>query len=179
MMTCQHCGKRFAKRRGTRFFCSRECSASSRRKPGTYERQLANSRRWKKRNRAHHIAQSISYYKTRRKADPAWWEKRKAANRVKIKKSRLELLMAYGGLSCSCRHSNGPCGPKPLEHLALDHMNKRVRKKYPQTGWAICSPLRKAGWPSGFRVLCHNCNMALGFYGKCPLAKPSMEAIGG
>ncbi len=28
--------------------------------------------------------------------------------------------------------------------------------------------LEKNGYPEGFRVLCHNCNMALGFYGYCP-----------
>jgi hypothetical protein len=24
------------------------------------------------------------------------------------------------------------------------------------------------GFPSGFRTLCHNCNMAKGLYGTCP-----------
>ncbi len=28
--------------------------------------------------------------------------------------------------------------------------------------------LRNQGWPQGFRILCHNCNMARGFYGRCP-----------
>lgn len=27
---------------------------------------------------------------------------------------------------------------------------------------------RRNGYPKGFRVLCHNCNMAIGFYGYCP-----------
>lgn len=28
--------------------------------------------------------------------------------------------------------------------------------------------LRRNNYPNGFQVLCHNCNMAKGFYGKCP-----------
>jgi len=30
------------------------------------------------------------------------------------------------------------------------------------------SLLRRLGYPDGFRVLCHNCNMAYGFYKTCP-----------
>jgi hypothetical protein len=28
--------------------------------------------------------------------------------------------------------------------------------------------LRKHNYPPGFRVLCHNCNMAFGHFGRCP-----------
>jgi hypothetical protein len=28
--------------------------------------------------------------------------------------------------------------------------------------------LRTHGYPSGFRVLCHNCNFSFGHYGYCP-----------
>lgn len=30
--------------------------------------------------------------------------------------------------------------------------------------------LKQLGFPSGYRVLCHNCNQAIGFYGRCPHA---------
>lgn len=30
---------------------------------------------------------------------------------------------------------------------------------------------RKNNYPKGFQVLCHNCNLAKGFYGKCPHQK--------
>ena len=26
-------------------------------------------------------------------------------------------------------------------------------------------------FPEGFRVLCHNCNQAIGYYGECPHAR--------
>jgi hypothetical protein len=28
--------------------------------------------------------------------------------------------------------------------------------------------MRDQGYPPGFRVLCHNCNMAIGLFGVCP-----------
>lgn len=28
--------------------------------------------------------------------------------------------------------------------------------------------LKRNDWPKGFRVLCHNCNSSLGYYGYCP-----------
>jgi hypothetical protein len=28
--------------------------------------------------------------------------------------------------------------------------------------------LKRNNYPTGFRVLCHNCNLAIGFYGYCP-----------
>lgn len=56
--------------------------------------------------------------------------------------------------------------------MAIDHTQgggKRHRAKLKTEGgrgfyhWLI-----KNGFPEGFRVLCHNCNNALGFYGYCP-----------
>ena len=35
-------------------------------------------------------------------------------------------------------------------------------------GWII-----KNNFPEGFKILCHNCNNAKGFYGKCPHQKQS------
>ena len=31
--------------------------------------------------------------------------------------------------------------------------------------------ITKNNSPKGFQILCHNCNMAKGFYGKCPHQK--------
>jgi hypothetical protein len=33
--------------------------------------------------------------------------------------------------------------------------------------------LRQNSYPTGYRVLCHNCNFALGHYGYCPHKHPS------
>lgn len=83
------------------------------------------------------------------------------------RKQRLECISHYsnGKNSCKC------CGENHLEFLAIDHINgggskerKEIKKKY----YSIYSYLIKTGFPEGYRVLCHNCNLSLGFYGYCP-----------
>jgi len=70
---------------------------------------------------------------------------------------------------CAC------CGENMIEFLAIDHINgggKQHRKEINNPGgknfyvW-----LRVRNWPSGYRVLCHNCNQAIGAYGVCPHKK--------
>lgn len=87
---------------------------------------------------------------------------------------RLEVLTQYSSKEkpvCAC------CDEPALEFLALDHTNgggnkhkKEVRHVYK---W-----VKKNGYPDGFRVLCHNCNQALGAYGYCPhQRKANIESI--
>jgi hypothetical protein len=80
-------------------------------------------------------------------------------------RQRLEVLSHYsnGDVKCSC------CGEREYKFLCLDHINgggtqhrKSLGTKY------IFSFLKQAGFPEGYQVLCYNCNMAKGFYGKCP-----------
>ncbi len=66
-------------------------------------------------------------------------------------------------LECKC------CGEKHYEFLALDHIHgggtqhrKQLKSRY------IYSYLIKDGFPKGYQVLCHNCNMAKAFYKRCP-----------
>jgi hypothetical protein len=77
---------------------------------------------------------------------------------------RLDTLNAYGG-KCDC------CGEERPEFLALDHINGGGGKERRNgiTGITLMRKLKKEGYPKGiFRVLCHNCNLSLGFYGYCP-----------
>ena len=80
-------------------------------------------------------------------------------------KLRQEILEAYGG-RCAC------CGETPPEFLALDHINGRGKKDTPllkARGLQLYLMLKRLGFPKEeFRLLCHNCNNALGFYGYCP-----------
>jgi hypothetical protein len=79
--------------------------------------------------------------------------------------SRQRALTHYsnGGSNCAC------CGESRYEFLALDHIHGKGQQQRNSTGtknldrWA-----RINGWPAIFRVLCHNCNLARGFYGHCP-----------
>ena len=93
---------------------------------------------------------------------------RGAINALKRKsdaKFRVEALTHYGG-KCAC------CGESKLEFLCLDHINGGGNEDRRQhgLGTSFYRWLRTNGYPDGFRVLCYNCNMALGMYGSCPHA---------
>ncbi len=67
----------------------------------------------------------------------------------------------YGG-SCAC------CGESRLAFLAIDHPNNDGAAHRKSGVDKIGNWLFKHNYPKGFRVLCHNCNCARGFYGFCP-----------
>jgi hypothetical protein len=76
-----------------------------------------------------------------------------------------ETVIAHYGGRCAC------CGEDEFAFLALDHKDGGGTKHRNELGkrgndmvrWAITN-----GLPPIFRVLCHNCNQAIGFYGRCP-----------
>ena len=86
------------------------------------------------------------------------------ANRRRAgQKLRQTVLKAYGG-KCTC------CGENHPEFLAVDHINGGGTKHRREVGagttfyrWLI-----KNGCPAEYRLLCHNCNASLGYYGACP-----------
>lgn len=121
------------------------------------ERRAADRERFRETNRR--------YY--RRHREKAYLASLDAGKRYRVK-VRLEALRHYGGERpvCVC------CGESTYEFLALDHINgggnahrKSIRPTSVQSmyEWA-----RRNGYPPIFQVLCHNCNMAKGFYGECP-----------
>jgi hypothetical protein len=82
------------------------------------------------------------------------------------RKRRIDVMRHYCNghdPSCVC------CGESRYEFLSFDHVNgggtKHV-KQIRQT--AIWKWIESNGYPLGFQILCHNCNMAKGIYGKCP-----------
>lgn len=85
---------------------------------------------------------------------------------------REEALDAYGH-KCEC------CGESHSAFLAIDHRNgngNQLRKHktngHPSRGGlGMYLFLRKQGFPTEFRLLCHNCNMASAMYGRCPHAE--------
>lgn len=77
---------------------------------------------------------------------------------------RKRVIEALGG-ECEC------CGENRFEFLALDHKNGIVTdedRKY-RAGKELAFFIMRQGCPKDkYRVLCHNCNMAIGFFGYCP-----------
>jgi hypothetical protein len=93
-------------------------------------------------------------------------------SRARNRRLRLECLSKYGGSppKCAC------CKENTYEFLALDHVNNNGAEERRNSTWGkggavMYCLLRKRGFPEGYQVLCHNCNLAKGFYGKCPHKK--------
>lgn len=82
---------------------------------------------------------------------------------------KLRALRHYSGGEphCAC------CGETRYEFLTFDHINGGGRKHREEMRKENgCNQiqlwLEKHSYPEGFRVLCLNCNGAIGFFGYCP-----------
>jgi len=85
-------------------------------------------------------------------------------NRQKREEQKLLIFKHYGN-KCAC------CGETRKEFLCIDHINgggTKHHKELHNQGTYLYAWLIKNNFPKGFRVLCHNCNMAIGLYGYCP-----------
>ncbi len=85
------------------------------------------------------------------------------ASRLKLK---IDVFEYYGGCVCKC------CGEDEIKFLTLDHTNgggNNHRKEIGNKGgYAMYLWVKKNNYPKGYRVLCMNCNLAIGAYGVCP-----------
>ena len=90
--------------------------------------------------------------------------KRKARDRHQ--RLRQEALIAYSkGNNPSC----GCCGETEYKFLGIDHIDGGGKQHLAEIGATnVYYWTKKRGYPEGFQVLCHNCNLAKGFYGQCP-----------
>ena len=73
-------------------------------------------------------------------------------------KCRDEVFTAYGGYECAC------CGEDERMFLSIDHMDnngaiERKSGQYHGSGTAFYQWLRKNKFPSGYQVLCMNCQI--------------------
>jgi hypothetical protein len=89
-------------------------------------------------------------------------EKKKQASRRWRFEIRKKIITHYGG-KCSC------CSESRFEFLAIDHVNGFGNKERSEkTNETIWRDIIKNNFPNSYRILCHNCNQALGSYGYCP-----------
>lgn len=83
---------------------------------------------------------------------------------------RYLVLQHYSGKAvpaCEC------CGESTYEFLSLDHIEGGGAAHRKEIGVArIYAWVWRNKLPPGFRVLCHNCNQAIGAYGFCPHQHP-------
>ena len=114
-------------------------------------------------------SQNLNEEKERKAKYRNFWGDR---NKDKLKKNKikyynsqkLKIFNHYsnGKICCNC------CGENEIGFLSLDHINgggnehrRKVGKRY--YTWVI-----ENNYPEGYQVLCYNCNLAKGFFGKCP-----------
>lgn len=123
----------------------------------TYQREY--QRKWKLANREKVLAMERARYHAQTEEQKA---KKVALNKQRRIRLRLAALEHYGG-KCAC------CGEDTEQFLCIDHIGgggNQHRKTL--TTKSIGEWLYVNDYPEGFQVLCHNCNMAEGIYGKCP-----------
>lgn len=127
------------------------------------EKVYKKQKEWKEKNYEH-------YRMVMRATSKKWREKnidKVQANRYTSRdKLRSDVLNAYGN-KCKC------CGEATRQFLCIDHINndgaKHKRDNNLKSAQAFYTWLRTNNYPKdNFQILCHNCNMAKGFYGACP-----------
>lgn len=99
-------------------------------------------------------------------------QKKNLAEKIRQQRDRMAALMHYSGgdPACAC------CGERAREFLAIDHIaGHRLQKGHHGSG--LHRWLRIQGYPVGFRVLCHNCNQSIAWYGYCPHQAVDEEAM--
>lgn len=84
-------------------------------------------------------------------------------------------VMAYYGPACKC------CDEWRDPFLTIDHIDGSGHKHVGATGRRVGGGklyawLRRQGFPTGYRVLCVNCNFALGHHGYCPHGDLTQES---
>jgi len=113
------------------------------------EDKLRWNKQWREKNAAH-FKQYMKQY-----------------NRKRDARIKLTVMLHYGGSPprCAC------CGEEHIEFLTIDHINGRGnthKKRLGLTGRGFYEWLIKNKFPTGFRVLCYNCNLSVGHLGYCP-----------
>jgi hypothetical protein len=105
------------------------------------------------------------YYANRRKATHRveYLKYDRDRQRRNIRRMRTDLLTMYGS-KCEC------CGVGHAVFLCIDHVyGDGAEERAVLKGYGVYRKLLKAGVRlPGYRILCFNCNFAMGLYGFCP-----------
>jgi len=120
-----------------------------------------------------------NYYQKNKKKmlknDKKWRKNNKAKYTLYLRnhfhKLRLQIIDHYTQSQRKCMCLG--CNESHIEFLSIDHINGGGNKQRKKIGfgsdtyyWII-----KHDFPEEFQILCHNCNLAKGFYGICPHLK--------
>lgn len=140
---------------------------TTRKTTGARVKQAARMREYRRTNPAR--MQQIEHRRYEKQmADDTLKARRRLWSATSNAKLKREVFEHYGGIPphCAC------CGERYSEFLSIDHIHgngaAHRREIRLRTGMSFYRYLRKQGFPTGYRVLCHNCNFARGIYGLCP-----------
>ena len=122
-------------------------------------RQYEVQRLWNENNRDRVNKHRRDYW-VKLKTDPERYANHKQhCIKYRIERRR-KAINKYGG-ACAC------CGETTFEFLGFDHINGGGVQERRKLGVDPVFTLINRG-RKDIRILCHNCNLARGFYGRCP-----------
>jgi hypothetical protein len=85
-----------------------------------------------------------------------------------------QMVFDHYGHECVC------CGERRAAFLAIDHIDGSSGQRIKEPGQRnLTHWLIKNDFPEGFRVLCHNCNMAVRWGKVCPHEEERQAAASG
>jgi hypothetical protein len=91
--------------------------------------------------------------------------KEKADQKIYRLSLRDKVIEAYGKV-CAC------CGEDNKGFLTIDHVDGMILEMTivgrKLGNWQLYLYLIKSNFPSGYQLLCANCNLAIGWWGVCP-----------
>lgn len=148
IVTCKDCGVVGEQAKGQGNLCP-ACS-------------LAYQRDYRKKNKKR-LKQYYADKFLRMRKDPKWVASERKRGREYWYRLRHEVIMAYGGYRCAC------CGEAEPKFLGIDHSNNDGAKHRRSMGFLNRNGRDGSGgptwkwlkdnkYPSGFQVLCMNCN---------------------
>lgn len=113
------------------------------------DRKLSVDKKWREENIDRHR-------ETRR----VWWRNNRETRRSQMNASRSNIknmvFLKYGGYTC-CE-----CGATDPDILTIDHIDPSLVVKNNgrrEGGYELYRRLKREGFPSGYQVLCFNCNI--------------------
>jgi hypothetical protein len=146
---CKECGEYFVPNRKDKIYCKKLCATAASRR-----RRRKSIRAWHK-----------NYYHSNEKRR----QDKLKSSRERALKLKLETFDAYGGRICA------GCGETELVTLSLDRINGGGTKHRERCKGRVYLDLKKKGYPSGYRVLCMNCQFRARFNVPFPKRKDSGE----
>lgn len=129
--------------------------------------------RWVKNNPQYQIDYHKKWAKKQRELNTPYANRRRMDSVTWHRKIRLQVLEHYGGNppTCSC------CGERQIVFLCIDHIGGGGNKQKRSIRKTLANWIYSNGFPSGFRVLCWNCNSAMGILGSCPHQKMKLGEV--